>query len=345
MDCARFINGIWSIWKLNAMIENGNCMKKDFRILVLGAGGLIGSRIVNQLTRSGYHRVIACDHRQLELTNQRAVHEYFMKEKPDYLYFCAVKSITDFDNTTVGDADELYSNSMMVCNTIQAALESGVKKAIFLGSAMLYPWNLDPCPDRLSEDLLDRFNISGYSPAMQSAVLSKLFEYKMCQFYKKQYGCNFIYCLPAHIYGGFSGRKNLYFTERVVMDICDAKLSNAPSLYLDVFGKGEACKNLLHVDDCAGAIIYTMNHYESDDVAINIVSDEIVTWSQLVKYVCEIVGYEGTITFNTERKENMSNRLCSTKKLNSLGFKPEISIYEGLKMLCSEYLQMKGEVS
>ncbi len=311
------------------------------KIVVLGSGGLIGGRIVSTLEQYGYNNVVPCKHSELDLTDQNSTLAFFNKIKPDYVFFCAVKAITDFERGSVGDAEELYCNSMMACNVMKAAYESGVKKAVFLGSAMLYPWNIEPMPERLSEDLLEDFNLKGYSASMQAAVLSKLFLYKMCQYYNKQYGCKFIYCMPAHIYGGFSGRKNLYFTERLVMDICDAKKEDKSQLFVDVFGKGMARKNLLHVDDCADAIITVMNKYEGNQTAVNIASDEVVNWSQVVDIICKTIDYRGNILFNTDREENLTNRLCSTKILDELGWTPKKSIDFGLKELCKEYMEME----
>lgn len=317
-------------------------MKKDAKILVLGAGGLIGGEIVDQLRADGYTNVVSCDHSQLDLTEQTAVRAYMARERPEYVFFCAVKSITDFSTGTVGDADELSENSMMVCNTMACCKDFHVRKAVFLGSAMLYPWNLEPYPERLTEDMLEAYNLQGYSRFMESAVLSKLLAYKLCQFYRRQYSCDFVYCLPTHIYGGFTGRKNFYFTERMVMDICAAKHKGAPELYLDVFGKGVAKKNLLHVRDCADAIIAVMERYDRETAAVNIASNEIVSWSMIVGLLQEITGYCGKIRFNTERQENLTPRLCSCEKIKALGWSPKYDIAMGLRELCTEYMAMKG---
>lgn len=317
-------------------------MEQSRRIAVFGAGGLIGGKISEVLKNRGYTNVIDCYHQTLDLTNQSAVRTFFRTNKPGYFFFCATKSISDFSKKSVGDADELYTNSMMLCNVAQSALENETIKGVFLGSAMLYPWNLNACPERLSEDLLEEYSIKGYSDAMQSAVLSKLFGYKLCEYYKRQYGCNFVYCLPVHIYGGFAGRKNLYFTERLVMDICDAKINGKDELFLDVYGKGEAKKNLLFVDDCADAIVEIMERYESDKTAINVVSDEAITWRQVVDMICTIVQYNGDISFHEDKRENMTNRLCSPDKLAELGWKPKHDLYSGLKELCTEYMTMRG---
>lgn len=319
-------------------------MEKNAKILVLGAGGLIGGKIADRLRADGYANVVSCNHKQLDLTEQAAVRAYFAQKRPEYVFFCAVKSIPDFNVDTVGDADELSENSMMVCNTMECCKSFHVRKAVFLGSAMLYPWNLEPYPERLTEDLLEAYNLRGYSKAMESAVLSKLFAYKLCLFYRHQYGCDFLYCLPTHIYGGFTDRRNLYFTERMVIDMCAAAHEGAAELFLDVFGQGIAKKNLLHVEDCADAIIAVMDRYNGDDAAVNIASDEIVTWSMIVELLREITGYRGKIRFNAERKENLMPRLCSCEKIKALGWSPKYNMSKGLRELCSEYVAMKGWV-
>lgn len=324
------------------LLERGYDLKKDAKILVLGAGGLIGGKIVERLRADGYTSVVSCNHSQLDLTVQAAVQAYFAKEQPEYVFFCAVKSITDFNAGTVGDADELSENCMMVCNTMECCKDFHVRKAVFLGSAMLYPWNLEPYPEQLTEDMLESYNLQGYSKPMESAVLSKLLAYKLCQFYRCQYGCDFVYCLPTHIYGGFFGRKNFYFTERMVMDMCAAKHEGASELYLDVFGRGVAKKNLLHVEDCADAIIAVMERYDGKAAAVNIASDEVVSWCIIVELLREITGYQGKIRFNTERKENLTPRLCSCEKIKALGWRPRYDMAKGLRELCAEYMAMKG---
>ena len=177
---------------------------------------------------------------------------------------------------------------------------------------------------------------------MESAVLSKLFAYKLCQFYRRQYGCDYIYCLPVHIYGGLTGRKNFYFTERMVMDMCEAKHKGKAELFLDVYGKGIAKRNLLHVDDCADAIITVMERYCGEEGVINIASDEIVSWRTVVDSLGKITDYHGKILFNEDREENLTSRVCSCRKLREMGWTPKYDIERGLRELCAEYAALKG---
>lgn len=319
-------------------------MNKDAKIVVFGAGGLIGGEIVSHLIRNGYHDVIACNHKMLDLINQSAVNSYMSQTKPQYVFFCAVRAITDFENGEVIDAVEAYSNIMMQLNMMEACRIYEVKKAVFLGSAMLYPWDMDHQDELLNEDLLEDFAINKYRPSMRSTVLSKFVGMKMCQYYNSQYGTSFIYAVPTHIYGGFKNRKNLYFLEHIVSDICDAKLNGIDEIYLDVFGEGKALKQFLHVSDCADAIITIMNCYEDVMNPINVTSDEPESWSSIVKMICEITGYNGNIKFNSEKQENMANRLCSTTKMSKLrqGGVTRISMKNGLEQLINEYMKMKG---
>ena len=313
-------------------------MNKDSRITIFGAGGLIGRTISEQLKNSDYTNVISCTHQDLELTNQRAVHQFFQENAPQYVFFCAVKSITNFESDNRPDAEELQNNLLMMCHVAECAQKYSVEKAVFLGSAMLYPWD-ENHTGLLTEDLLERPNLQQYRLSMESAVLSKYVGMKLCQYYQRQYGCNFVYVIPAHIYGGFANRKNLYFLEKMVQSICAAKINGADSLYLDVFGEGKALKQFLHVKDCADAIIKVMQSYEDYGVPINIASDKPESWSSIVQIICEIVNYKGRVNFNSARKENLTNRLCSTEKLKSLGWKQKITMRAGLELLCKEYME------
>lgn len=316
-------------------------MDLSSRILVLGAGGLIGSRIVSQLKNRRFEHVTACAHSELELTDRGDVREYFQALRPEYVFFCAVKAITDFSAGQVGDAEELEENFLMVSNTLQACREYGVKRSIFLGSAMLYPWNIVPVPERYTEDMLEEFNLRGFSNPMESAVLSKLLTYKLCCYYRKQYGSDIICCLPVHIYGGFSGRKNLYLLERMVMALCDAKRNDIAELKLDVYGQGIAQKSIMHVDDCASALIAVMESYQGDDVAVNIATEETTCWSEVVKIICEAIDYRGKVTFNTEKHENLTARICDAGKLKVLGWEPHYTLESGIEAICKEYIELK----
>lgn len=315
-------------------------MNQNSKICVIGVG-LIGGKIIDQLVEAGYRNVVPCSHSDLELLDQQALNHYFLEQRPEYVFFCAVKAITDFESGSVGEAEDAYSNILMQCNIIQASQTFGVKKLIVLGSAMLYPWNIQEKYDWLDENQLEKFNISGYRDSMQAAVLSKFVGLKLCQYYSKQYVSNFIYCLPTHIYGGYAGRRNLYFLEQIVIAICDAKAEGKEELFLDVFGEGKAQKQFLHADDCARAIIRVMEAYEGSDVAVNICSDENSCWKSIIDDVCQETGYSGNIHFNSSKQENMANRLCSSQKLKDLDWKPQISMREGIKMLCREYIQSK----
>lgn len=318
-------------------------MNKQSRILVIGKG-LIGKKIAELLLKSGYKDTTLCTHSDLELLDQGAVNTYFENKKPQYVFFCAVKAITDFESGQVGDGEEAYANIMMQCNVAEAARVNDVKKMIMLGSAMLYPWNLKT-EEVLGEKQIEQFNLPGYRKTMEASVIGKLVGLKLCQYYNHQYNTNFIYCMPTHIYGGFQERKNLYFLERMVMEICDAKEAGKSELFLDVFGKGEAKKQFLHVEDCADAIIEVMEVYENkEEPAINICGSEISCWKDIVNQICETIKYDGKVLFNSDRDENMTNRICSEEKLEKIGWTQKIKMKDGILMLCREYQSIKGKI-
>lgn len=315
-------------------------MDRQSKILIIGAGGLIGGRIALQLQERGFTNVTACRHSDLDLLDQAAVAAYIRNLCPEYVFFCAVRTITDFSAGQVGDAEELEDNLLMTVNTLRSCRACGVKRMIFLGSAMLYPWNISPEPERYTEEMLEDFNLKGYSRSMEAAVLSKLLTYKLCCYSRRQFGTDILFCLPIHIYGGFAGRKNFFLIERLVMEICEAKLRNEPALRLDVYGKGIARKEFLHVDDCADAVITLMERYQGDDIVVNIAPEETTCLSEIVKTICKIIDYHGDISFNSEKHENLTARISDCNKLKMLGWKPRYTLETGMKVLCEEY--MKG---
>ena len=316
-------------------------MDKNSKIVVFGAGGLIGNEIVNVLQKQGYNNVFACTHKSLELLNQNDVNTFFSENKPEYIFFCAVRTITNFEATGCIDGTEMYSNIMMQLNVMEAARKNGIKKAVFLGSAMLYPWNNEHDNELLQERFLDNFNMNEYRESMKSTVLSKFVSMKSCQYYNREYNVGYIYALPTHIYGQLTGRKNLYFLENLVINLCNAKLSNQSSIKLDIFGKGIAKKQILHVKDCANAIITIMDKYEDFSEPINIGTEQYESWGSIVDKICKIIDYKGEVIFNTEKKERLENRLCSIDKLKELGWKQSIDMETGLKSLCDEYMSSK----
>lgn len=316
-------------------------MNRNSIVAIFGAGGLIGAEIVKVLKAKNFANIVESKHKDLDLIDQSSVRSFFEEHKPEYVFFCATRSITNFESGDEIDAVELYSNLMMQMNVMEAARVHGTKKAVFLGSAMLYPWNNEHEDEPLKEKFLEDFRITQYRDPMRSSVLSKYVCMKLCQYYYRQYGSKFIYVIPTHIYGNLAGRKNLYFLEHMVMDLCDAKMSDSASVFLDVFGEGKAPKQILHVYDCANAICTVMEKYEDFSEPINIGSIVSESWGSVVEKICRILDFHGEVLFNSERKERMENRICNLDKLLSLGWTQKIDMDTGLKSLCDEYMNMK----
>ena len=313
-------------------------MEKSAKVAVFGASGLIGNALVDVLQGKGYKNIVPCLHSEVDLIDQAQVNAFFEQAKPEYFFFCAHKNVSNFHTGEMIDAAESYSNIMMLCNVMEAAKNQKVKKAVFVGSAMLYPWDKVDRVKPMEESRLEEYRYLGYSESMRSTVLSKFVGLKLCQYYYLQYGCPFVYALPTHIYGSLSNRRSLYFLERIVIDIAEAKCKGLPEVYLDVYGKGMAQKQFLYASDCADALIAVMEKYTDFESPINISSPQATCWREIVETACEIIGYKGKIKFNSAHPENMANRLVSVEKLEGLGWTPKIGIQEGLLRLCKEHL-------
>ncbi|WP_322204095.1 NAD-dependent epimerase/dehydratase family protein [Acutalibacter intestini] len=314
-------------------------MEKSAKVVVFGASGLIGNALIAALRGNGYKNIVPCLHSEVDLVNQAQVQAFFEKVRPEYIFFCAHRNVSDFHTGEIIDAAESYANIMMLCNVMEAAKNQKVKKAIFVGSAMLYPWDQTDGAEPMREERLQEYFYLGYSESMRSTVLSKFVGLKLCQYYYLQYGCPFVYALPTHIYGSLLNRRSLYLLERIVVDITEAKKQGSPEIHLDIYGKGVARKQFLHVSDCADALITVMEKYAEFECPINISTPQATCWSEIVKTVCGITGYNGKVKFDSTHSENMANRLVSVERLQALGWEQKIGMRQGMTQICKEYLE------
>jgi len=313
-------------------------MNLTSKIAVFGASGLIGSALINALKFAGYKNIIPCLHSEVDLVDQADVNLFFAKNKLEYVFFCAHKNVYNFDSGKIIDAEEAYSNIMMLCNVMEASRKYNIKKAVFVGSAMIYPWGTNRSTP-FTEDMTEEYRYLSYKESMRSTALSKFVGLKLCQYYHIQYGCNFVYALPTHIYGSLANRKNLYFLEKLVVDIAEAKKQNRPEIYLDIYGRGIAKKQFLHTSDCASALIIIMEKCNDYTTPINVSSNKPTSWQEIVGIICDLVKYNGKVYFESSHSENLDNRIVSIEKLEKLGWKQKIAIRDGLSNLCKEYLE------
>lgn len=297
-------------------------MNKDSKIYVAGHRGLVGSAIVRNLQSKGYTNIITRRHSELDLTDQQAVRRFFEEEKPEYVFLAAAKVGGIHANNTY-PADFIYNNLMIECNVIKAAHDYNVKKLLFLGSSCIYP---KMAPQPIKEEYL----LSGYlEPTNEAYAIAKIAGLKMCQYFKKQYGDNFISCMPTNLYGPNDNfdLQNSHVLPALIRKFHEAKVENKP--YVEVWGTGTPRREFLYVDDMADACVFLMENYDGDET-VNIGTGEDVTIRELAKIVKEVVGFDGELKFDTSKPDGTPRKLLDVSKLNKLGWKYRVSLKEGI---------------
>ena len=299
-------------------------MNKNDKIYVAGHRGLVGSAIVRSLERSGYTNVIGRTHKELDLTNQAAVRDFFEKEKPDVVVLAAAKvGGINANNTT--PAEFAYENMQIQCNVIESCHRYKVKKLLFLGSTCIYP---RMAPQPIPEDALLTGPLEETNEAYAIAKISGL---EMCKFYKRQYGDNFISCMPTNLYGPHDNYdlSGSHVMPAMIRKFHDAKVEGKPSV--ELWGTGTPLREFLYVDDMADACVFLLENYDGEQ-HVNIGTGKEVTIKELAETVKKTVGYEGEIVWNKDMPDGTPRKLTNVDKLHGLGFTHKVDLEEGVKL-------------
>jgi len=299
-------------------------MNKNSKIYLAGHTGLVGSAIYRKLKDEGYTNIITRTHKELDLTNQQQTREFFQKEKLEYVFLAAAKVGGIKANDTY-PADFAYTNIMIESNVIKASYDYGVKKLLFLGSSCIYP---KLCPQPIKEDYL----LTGpLEPTNEAYAIAKIAGLKMCQYFNKQYGTNFISVMPTNLYGlndNFD-LETSHALAAILRKFHEAKINNKP--YVEVWGTGNPRREFLHVDDLADAVLHLMNNYDGNE-PINIGTGEDLTIKELAQLIKEVVGYEGEIRFDTTKPDGTPRKLLDVTRLHNTGWRHKIELKEGLEL-------------
>ena len=304
-------------------------MQKNDKIYVAGHRGMVGSAITRKLKEEGFTNFVTRTSAELDLKDQRAVHAFFEKERPDFVFLAAAKVGGILANNTYR-GEFLYDNLMIQNNTIDAAYRSGVKKLMFLGSSCIYP-KLAPQPlkeDYLLTGLLEETN--------EPYAIAKIAGIKLCDAYRSQYGCNFISVMPTNLYGPNDNYdlNNSHVLPALIRKFHEAKQNAAPAVIL--WGSGKPRREFLHADDLANACFFLMERYNEPGL-VNIGTGEDLEIGELALLIRDIVGYTGEIRHDLGKPDGTPRKLMDVSKLRNFGWKAAIPLPDGLRRVYDEY--------
>jgi GDP-L-fucose synthase len=297
-------------------------MKTNAKIFVAGHRGMVGSALVRRLEKAGFCNLLTRTRKELDLLDRAAVRAFFETERPD----CVVDSAARVGGIVANSekpVEFLLENLTIQNNIIQAAADFGVAKLLFLGSSCIYP-KLAPQP--IGEDAL----LTGpLEPTNDAYALAKIAGIKLCQAYAHQYGKNFLSAMPTNLYGPHDNfdLHTSHVLPALIRKVHEAKGSGSREVV--VWGTGTPRREFLHVDDLADACFFLLEHYDSPEV-VNIGCGEDVTIRALAETVCEVVGFEGELVFDSSKPDGTPRKLLNINKLLALGWKPRISLRTGI---------------
>ena len=300
-------------------------MLKSSKIYIAGHNGMVGSAIKRQLEKEGYQNIICRSSKELDLRNQKEVQDFFLENKPEYVFLAAAKVGGILANNTYR-AEFIYDNLMIECNIIHSAYENGVKKLLFLGSSCIYP-KFAPQPMK-EDDLLT--GVLEYTN--EPYAIAKIAGIKLCENYRLRYGCDFISAMPTNLYGPGDNYdlENSHVIPALLRKFHEAKVENHDQV--TIWGSGSPFREFMHVDDLARACMFLMDTY-SDAQFLNVGTGEEFSIKELALLIKEVVGFQGQIVFDSSKPDGTPRKLMDHTRLSELGFKPKISLHEGLSQV------------
>jgi GDP-L-fucose synthase len=297
-------------------------INKESKIYVAGHRGLVGGAVLRVLQAQGHKNLVCRTHKELELTEQSAVRDFFERERPEAVVMAAAH-VGGIQANNSRPADFIRDNLLIQDVVIDAAYRAGVAKFVFLGSSCIYP---KMAPQPIKEDYL----LTGpLEPTNEWYAIAKIAGLKMCQAYRRQYGFNAISLMPTNLYGPGDNfdLQNSHVLPALIRRFHEATLRGDP--VLTVWGTGTPRREFLHVDDMAEAVVYLMKTYDEEPI-VNLGWGEDVTIKELAEMVAAVSGFKGRLEFDTSKPDGTPRKLLDTSRLTSLGWKPKITLKEGI---------------
>ena len=305
-------------------------MDKDSKIYVAGHRGMVGSAIVRELQRRGYNNIITRTHRELDLTCQQAVDDFFAAERPEYVFLAAAKVGGIVANNSA-PADFMYENMMLEMNVIHSAWKHGCRKLEFLGSSCIYP-RLAPQP--MPESCLLTSSLEQTNEAYALAKISGL---RYCTYLNRQYAADFISVMPTNLYGPNDNYhpEHSHVLPALIRRFHEAKVNGAPSV--TCWGDGSPLREFLYVDDLADLCVFLMNNYSGDET-VNAGTGKELSIKDLTTLVASVIGYEGQILWDTTRPNGTPRKLLDVSKATRLGWTYKTELAEGIRLAYEDFL-------
>jgi GDP-L-fucose synthase len=310
-------------------------LAQDSKIYVAGHRGLVGTAVTRSLERQGYPNLLLRTHRELDLTEQAAVREFFERERPQAVIMAAAR-VGGIQANSTQPAEFIRDNLLVQDNVIDSAYRSGVEKLVFLGSSCIYP-KLAPQP--IKEDYL----LSGpLEPTNEWYAVAKIAGLKMCQAYRRQYGFNAISLMPTNLYGPGDNfdLQSSHVLPALIRRFHEAEQRGEGAL--SIWGTGTPRREFLHVEDLADAVVYLLQTYDGEPI-VNIGWGEDVTIRELAETIASVAGFKGRLDFDASKPDGTPRKLLDTSRLTSLGWKPKIRLREGIESTYAWFKEHVGD--
>jgi GDP-L-fucose synthase len=299
------------------------------KIYIAGHNGMVGSAIKRHLVQKGFSNIICRTSAELDLRNQDAVHAFFEEEKPAYVFMAAAK-VGGIHANNIFRADFLYDNLMIEANICHAAWQTGVQKMLFLGSSCIYP-KMAPQPlkeEYLLTGLLEYTN--------EPYAIAKIAGIKLCEAFRDQYGCNFISVMPTNLYGPGDNYHPEYshVLPALIRRFHEAKINEAP--FVSIWGSGKPRREFLYADDLAEACYFLMENYSEKEI-VNIGTGEDISIGELAQLVADLVGYSGSIQYDSSRPDGTPRKLMDVSRIHQLGWQHSTPLKQGIRQAYEDF--------
>lgn len=305
-------------------------MKNTDKIYVAGHNGMLGSAIVRLLIKKGYNNIITKTSDELNLRNQKNVNDFLKNEKP-YIIILAAAKVGSIQENKENPAEFLIENIQIEMNVINSAFKNNIKNLIFVASSTVYP-------KTAKQPLKEEYILNGQLESENEAYgLSKLIGIKACQYYNQEYNLNYISVLPTNLYGinAKFDTEHSNVIAGIMVRMYNAKIFKSPNM--KIWGSGKVYREFINVDDAADAIIFLLENH-TNEFFINLGAGGDISIKELAEMMKNVLNYNGELIFDTTKPDGIKCRRLNTQKMDSLGWKPKISLKEGLKQTYEWYL-------